>query len=323
MINQYPAPWIPYFQQTVNQELESKGSPPFIAMQLATIDSESGFPHVRTVIYRGFMFDDETTNVLTCCTDKRMLKYDQLKKNDKFEIVCYFPFVRKQFRFTGHARLIDCENKPKIELPVAKSSYHSSDEEDEEEEKEEKHEEKEGKHESNAHQKQETSHRCHDGKDNDNINDDSLELKVNGKISSDVSDSTEKPLIYPIISPSQLATLKTTDDSFITLSSLVCYPPTNEDWDQEIDRQWNNLSKNLKQSFRKPTPLSEMNDTKLKLIDSINRGVDGKKDIEGLKNFAIIGLFIELADFVDLDKDRRYIYSKDTSGTWSETEVCP
>lgn len=279
MINQYPAPWVPYFQQTVEQELSNESTPPFIPMQLATIDIDSGFPHVRTVVFRGFMFDDETTNIITCCTDKRMLKYSQLKLNDKFEIVCYFPTLRKQFRFTGHARLIDEENKPKIELPITRSSYHSSDDEDEQ----------------------------------------TLQLKGQHKFKSDASTS----LIYPLISPSQLSTLKNTDDSFTNLSSLVCYPPTNEDWDKEINRQWNLLSKGLKQSYRKPTPLSEMNDSKLKLIDSINRGVDGKKDIEGLKNFSIIGLFVELADFVDLDKDRRYIYKKDVSGTWSEKEVCP
>lgn len=293
MINQYPAPWVPYFQQTVAQELELEDTPPFIAMQLATIDSESGFPHVRTVVFRGFMFNDETTNVISCCTDKRMLKYDQLMKNDKFEVVCYFPKLKKQFRFTGHARLIDAENKPKIELPVTRSSYHSSDEEEDAPEAAEA-----------------------------DLEDPKLELKVNGRRNCHSVSNIHK-LVYPIISPSQLSTLKTSDDSFTTLSSLICYPPTTDDWNQEINRQWDTLSKSLKQSFRKPTPLSEMNDTKLKLIDSINRGVDGKKDIEGLKNFAIIGLFIERADFVDLENDRRYIYKKDMSGTWSEKEVCP
>lgn len=290
MIYQYLAPWVPYFQQAITQQLQVDDSLPFIPMQLATIDCETGFPHVRTVVYRGFLFDDTTTNVLTCTTDKRMAKYSQLLANDAVEIVCYFPKLKKQFRFSGVARLVDSDHFPEIDLPVTKTSFHSSDEEDDEDEE-----------------------------------DESLELKIN---SSTVphnrrDDKSHTRLIYPVISPSLLTTLKGNEDSYTNLSSLTCYPPTNEDWSNEVERQWNSLSKSLKKSFRKPPPLSEIDDAKLKLIDSINRGVDGKKEEDGYKNFAVISLFVESVDFVDLDKDRRYIYKKNGTGIWSETEVCP
>jgi hypothetical protein len=295
MIYQYLAPWVPYFQQAISQQLHVDDSVPFIPMQLATIDSNTGFPQVRTVVYRGFLFDDTTTNVLTCTTDKRMAKYTQLLANDAFEIVCYFPTLKKQFRFSGVARLVDSEHFPEIDLPVTKTSFHSSDEEEDDEHEVE--EEKE----------------------------DLLELKVNStNTPRKRSDNKSHPkLIYPVVSPSLLTTLKGNEDSYTNLSSLTCYPPTKEDWSNEVERQWSSLSKSLKKSFRKPPPLSEMDDAKLKSIDSINRGVDGKKEEDGYKNFAVVSFFVESVDFVDLDKDRRYIYKKNGTGLWSETEVCP
>lgn len=92
---------------------------------------------------------------------------------------------------------------------------------------------------------------------------------------------------------------------------------------QELNRQWSNLSKSLKKSFKKPPPKLVMSDENAKLISSIHRGVDGKNIDYGLKNFALVGLFIDYVDYYDLEKDKRFIYQLDENHQWFEQEVCP
>ena len=73
------ASWVPIFRNTIEGELTlNEKNPPFVSFQLATVDAQ-GVPHVRTMVYRGFLFNDKTTNVLTFVTDKRMNKYEELK----------------------------------------------------------------------------------------------------------------------------------------------------------------------------------------------------------------------------------------------------
>lgn len=107
------------------------------------------------------------------------------------------------------------------------------------------------------------------------------------------------------------------------MSLLDFHPPSDKEWDEEILRQWNSLSKKLKASFRKPTPKTKMDEENQKKIDKISRGVDGKKEESGLENFALIALFIEYVDLYEVEKDRRYIYEKDDYQMWNEDEVCP
>ena len=66
-----------------------------------------------------------------------------------------------------------------------------------------------------------------------------------------------------------------------------------------------------------------MSDENAKLISSIHRGVDGKNIDYGLKNFALVGLFIDYVDYYDLEKDKRFIYQLDENHQWFEQEVCP
>lgn len=112
--HRFMAPWVNGFIQAVESEM-SDSSQPFITCQLATVDPQ-GFPHVRTLVYRGFLFNDKANNIITLTTDKRMSKYHELLHNDKFEVVFYFPHTRKQYRFRGIARIIDNEYKPKVDV---------------------------------------------------------------------------------------------------------------------------------------------------------------------------------------------------------------
>lgn len=295
---QYMAPWVPPFHASVQAELLHAS---FISFQFATCD-EHGYPHNRTLVFRGFLFDDKSNNVLTFTTDKRMSKYQELQNNDKFEAVFYFAKLKRQFRFRGRARIIDDTYKPVIDLSsiqpktiLQKHISRSSDSSD-------------------------------SGSDSDSDDDDG-HLSIHAKSHHN---KQLNPVSYPVLSPtlnSKIQREKTTSNLSYTnlhdLSAIDYYPPETSEWDQEITRQWANLLKNLKSSFRKPAPLTPLSADNQKLIDKIARGVDGKKDEAGLQNFSVVALFVDYVDLVELEKDRRYIYRKDGCHTWSEEEVCP
>ncbi|RCK66490.1 hypothetical protein Cantr_02198 [Candida viswanathii] len=229
--------WQFSLQQCIQDELHKTGNvPPYTTFQLATIDTNSGYPSNRTVVFRGWLFDNIDTSVITFTTDKRMQKYQELLKNDKFEAVFYFPHLKKQFRLRGRAQIIDEDHKP--------------------------------------------------------------------------------------ILSGQAQSFIPRNNSFDSLT-ISYVSPSGDQWKGEIQRQWNNLSKNMKKSFIKPPPKEGLNGNNAKLISSIHRGVDGKHEDYGMKNFAVIGLFVEYVDYCDLDKDRRYIYQLDENQQWGEDEVCP
>lgn len=116
MIYQYMAPWVPAFSAALEAEAAARDhKPPFTTFQFASVDKE-GYPKNRTLVHRGSLFNNSSTNVMLFCTDKRMDKYGELMNNDKFEAVYYFEKTRKQFRFRGRARIIDLEHSPVIDL---------------------------------------------------------------------------------------------------------------------------------------------------------------------------------------------------------------
>lgn len=312
---QFTANWVSLFRNHINTQLEGLKEP-FISFQFSTIGTD-GFPKNRTVVYRGFLFDDESTNVITFTTDKRMSKYEELSINDKFEAVFYLNNAKRQYRLCGHARIIDDTTTPNICLHKFKPRDVGTSDSDSEEEIE--------------------------GND-DTI----LELpaqdiqEITNKLKhSEVSDTRdtdiqERALDFNLLSPRLLKRLyKEHNSSFTSLTSLNdinfqadlqevnLVPPTRDEYNDELQRQWEGLSKNLKKSFRRPTPGSNMTPEKAKLIDSIKRGVDGKKDIDGFKNFAVICLFTDRVDFYDSENDKRYFFEKDKYDLWVEHEVCP
>ncbi|KAK6453710.1 pyridoxamine 5'-phosphate oxidase-domain-containing protein [Scheffersomyces xylosifermentans] len=313
----YMAPWVPGFNSAIEAELSAtNNSPPFTSFQLATIDHKSGYPKNRTLIFRGFLFNDKTNNILTCTTDKRMSKYDEFLHDDKFEAVFYFPRTKKQFRFRGKARIIDHTYKPIIDISAIQPKTILE-------------------HNQKVSLKRDKEFNNSDVEDE--VDDD--ESIVNGNRQNNHNNTTNgngnhsinpqtTPIQSSLLSPSLLSQFNDSshDLAYSTLnelSHLQYIPPSEEEWNAEIDRQWENLSKSLKKTFRKPAPLQPLNDDNIKLMDSINRGVDGKKDDHGKKNFSVVALFIDQVDMVELEKDRRYIYVKDSHQLWSEEEVCP
>lgn len=305
------APWVPAFSNALEAELAAKDySPPFTTFLFATVD-RNGFPHNRTLVYRGYLFENKTNNVLTFTTDKRAGKYQELIDNDKFESVFYFEQARKQFRFRGKARIIDDKHTPKFDLTTIQPLHVMQD---------------------NLHSQANSSD------ESDSDEDDSLVISASSQTSLDIARGQENhevspqdtPLNYPIISPTLLEQIQKESSSlsisFTNLHELTVTefcPPTRAEWDAEISRSWAALSKQLKLSFRGPEPNLLMDDEKHNLIDKITRGVDGKKADSGLKNFAVVAMFIEYVDYYDMDKSRRYIYEKDENHLWSEHEVCP
>ncbi|CCF58965.1 hypothetical protein KAFR_0F03690 [Kazachstania africana CBS 2517] len=80
--------------------------------------------------------------------------------------------------------------------------------------------------------------------------------------------------------------------------------PESIDWEHEVLRQWNCLSRSAKALYRKPAPGSLLTDETSKILDKIQRGVDGTKEDAGLENFGIICLCIDKVDYLNL-KDGR------------------
>lgn len=308
---QYMASWVPIFVSAMEAELAAKdNSPPFTAFQFATVNRQ-GFPHTRTLINRGWLFDDKTTNVLTFVTDKRTDKYQELMDNDRFEAVFYFEKSRKQFRLRGHARLLDDNHVPQLDLEKIQprhiidmnSQGSSSDDE--------------------AESYRDT---------NPDESDDGLLFgKAPEKNETIRAGSVQaRPLVFPIISPNVVSNIHKNGSmmsmSFANLQDLndtEFSAPSQEEWNAEILRLWKSISKGLKLSFRGPLPRAELDETNQKLIDKISRGVDGKKEESGMKNFAVVAMFIDHVDYFDDEKKRRFFYDRDETFHWHEMEVCP
>ncbi|KAK8441491.1 hypothetical protein ACI3LY_000200 [Candidozyma auris] len=316
MIYQYMAPWVPAFSAALEAEAAARDhKPPFTTFQFASVDKE-GYPKNRTLVHRGSLFNNSSTNVMLFCTDKRMDKYGELMNNDKFEAVYYFEKTRKQFRFRGRARIIDSEHSPVIDLTsiqprniISKSLNASSDSEAEASDEEK--EEDEGRLEMSASSEESRSR--------------------NGTTTaSAVSDPQCEPISYPVVAPATSQKLSLEHQNLAVsypnlqdLSHVEFTPPTKEDWDAEVLRVWGDLSKGLKSSFRRPAPRSLLDEEKQNMIDKISRGVDGKGEDSGLKNFAVVAMFVDTVDYYEMEKDRRYIYEKDEYHLWNEHEVCP
>lgn len=305
----YMAQWVPTFRQCIESELSlTESSPPFTSFQFATIDRQTGYPKNRTLVYRGFLFGDKTSNVLTFTTDKRMSKYRELLEDDKFEAVFYFARTKKQFRFRGRARLLDDVYRPVIDLSLIQPKQIIE----------------------NNH-KQTLKRDKQLDSDFESESDDDADIHIHHEPVSHhklVQLVQLVPISASLCSPSLMSQMKRNkpDLSYTNLHDLSDFdyqPPTSQEWDQELDRQWGQMSKNLKKAYRRPAPLSPMTDENHKLIDSIARGVDGKKDEYGRKNFAVVAMFVDQVDLYEVEKDRRCIYVKDSFQQWSEDEVCP
>lgn len=236
--------WVPAFSAAVARHLETE---PFVTFSFATVDGK-GNPSVRTCIYRGFVFGDKKTNVLSFTTDSRMEKLGHVQTNGKFEACFWFPKSNKQFRLSGQARTLTFATTNEINAAIGE---------------------------------------------------------------------------YPLVSPNLLSRYRSFTD-LAAIQSTASQKPTSEEWEQELQSKWNDLSPKLKSSFRKPAPGSTVTGEKKKLLDSIARGVDGASETDGQKNYALVLLLVDRVDYVDLNGHQaRYIYERYDSDQWSEEEVCP
>lgn len=307
---QFMAPWVPVFNAAVEAEASARDhKPPFTTFYFATVD-RNGYPRNRTLVHRGYLFDNKSNNTLIFCTDKRMDKYTELIHNDKFEAVYYFEKIRKQFRFSGRARIIDSQHYPSLDIASIQP-----------------------KNIINSNLVSQSSSDTDSDSDEENLQISVVSSRLsanNAPSNTETPPPQQAPIDFPIVSPLLLLQLQEENTNLTIsypnlqeLSSVEFVPPTKEDWDAELIRSWNSLSKGLKLSFRRPVPKSLLDEKKQNQIDKISRGVDGKKEDSGLENFAVVALFIESADYYEMEKDRRYIYEKESDHTWSEHEVCP
>jgi len=95
----------PLWREELERSIEKeKGKPASRFMTLATV--KAGEPRARTVVFRGFMDDDDggdvkLDGVLKIITDVRSEKMQEIKDNPKAEIMWYFLDTREQYRIRG------------------------------------------------------------------------------------------------------------------------------------------------------------------------------------------------------------------------------
>lgn len=316
------APWVPTFICALQAEVQNFSQDKiFYPFLFSTIDNKKMIPHVRTLMCRGFLFGEKTNNVLTTTTDKRTPKYQQLLNNDNFEALFYFSKIKKQFRMSGKAKLLDDQHFPIIDLSTFNSKFFL---------------EKKKKISINEDEVKSDDEIFISEDENDNeiktskINHHNItdkNIMNHNYNSNNFLTSQFDPINYFIVSKDLMNKLNQAlnEKSYLDLNDLVkldFQPPTKGEWDAEKKRLWSHLSKGLKKSFQRPPPLTQLSEENLKLIDSILRGVDGKKDDDGFKNFSVILLFIDKVDLIEFKENKRYIYEKDIYEQWSEKEVC-
>ena len=302
--------WNPSFTSAMQTELEA-GDLPFVLFNFSNVDSNN-YPSTRSCILRGFLFDQEKTNVLVFTTDKRSTKYKDLLKNPRFDACFYFPKLKKQYRFKGTVRMISDDLTPNI---TYENDYINGINND-------------IGSDTNEGNKSDTS-----SIDDENESLISQYLSQNNKKLK--PQTIHEPLNYKLFSPNFI---KTFEDSSISLSDLgqkmeinnnteeLSNVPTSEEWQNERLRVWNALTRNMKKSFKKPIPGTPLTEESRKLLDAINRGVDGNNSSTGYENFVVVCMFVELVDEVVLGGsgyDRRHIYRKTNNHLWKEYEVCP
>lgn len=80
--------------------------------------------------------------------------------------------------------------------------------------------------------------------------------------------------------------------------------PNNLEWNNEVIREWQNLSRSAKSLYRKPAPGNIMTSEMSEKLDKIQRGVDGAKEDAGLEHFVVACMCIDHVDYLNL-KDGR------------------
>lgn len=316
------APWNPSFSSALSTELEKSR---FISFNFSNTN-EHGWPSTRTCVFRGFLFNDRSTNVILFTTDKRSAKYRELLKDSRFEACFYFTRLNKQFRMRGHARVISDSLYPELHIMERdEEAVMSSAEDDDETIK--------------------SRSQSGSGSPITTPTPEQSDATVFDLFTDNIEQANRKPindpLEYVVISPSVPEQEK--DASFTSLQDMMqnrhsfqqakkeylqlrLKPPTPEEWASERLRCWNMMSRNAKKTFKKPMPGSLLTEEKSKLLDSIDRNVDGTTSSSGYENFAVVCLFVDVVDYLDLGAggaDSRYVYKRLIGDDWKEYQVCP
>ncbi|MEC8376841.1 MAG: pyridoxamine 5'-phosphate oxidase family protein [Pseudomonadota bacterium] len=96
---------MPQWRQGLTKSLhQTRSMPESRYVQLASVD-ESGFPHCRTVVFRGLTDNNE----LVVISDTRSEKYQQLLKRPQAQVCWYFSKTREQYRFTCNATVLTAQ----------------------------------------------------------------------------------------------------------------------------------------------------------------------------------------------------------------------
>ncbi|CDK26936.1 unnamed protein product [Kuraishia capsulata CBS 1993] len=296
MVSQIMAPWTPSFASLMSSQ-QATGLPATFSFSNVGADN---LPHVRTCVFRGFLFDDKKTNVLTFTTDRRMMKLKDLEKNSVFEACFYFPSARKQFRFSGVVRIITCDHSPEVSFDSASISDGSI---------------------SSTSPSAASSESVSSSSGFAEAEIPIVELDRDFYADNLKDSGIYNELTYHLVSPTQAKNIESISDFSQQPPTLA--PPTKAEWQNERLRIWKGLSRTMRGTFRQPTPGSRLTPERQKLIDSISRGVDGGSQEQD--NFVVVCMFVNTVDTVDMGvgPGRRVLYKRDRVDHWKEFEVCP
>ncbi|AMD22297.1 HGL043Cp [Eremothecium sinecaudum] len=302
------APWVPTFTQSMKNHVQ-----PFIPLTFSTVDPSSMKPKCRTVVFRGFLFEDKNCNVLTFNTDTRSDKFKEIDSYSAekgtpapFEACFYFPATEEQFRFSGSCFVVSRNNIS--DLTARYSAFNGT----------------------NFYPILSPSVFGNDSISSAYVNE---ELYTSESIP--IVDGAYQEALHTqndLLSPSSISS--TSDGPVLNFPAYYnpeyC-PPSAKEWELEIHRHWLKLSRTMKSHYRGPDPGAPLTPSLSKQLDKIQRGVDGAGEDTGLDNFGLVCLCVDQVNYLNLHNGRggeRWKYTREIDEktgleTWSEQELCP
>ncbi|SCV04128.1 LAMI_0H13630g1_1 [Lachancea mirantina] len=296
MIHQM-APWVPQFIQSCKNHTQA-----FTPFYFATLDTQTSRPRCRTVVFRDFLFHDKRNNVLTFTTDMRGDKVKEITETGSitapFEACFYFPSTWEQYRFSGHCFVVSRNSVP----PLSETYNDTAPD-------------------TVGYpilspgvygDAQEPHHHESIVSDEDNDNDQNAS-RLRSALSRTSTRSSAGSETHAMLTPEDYR------------------PPTVREWQQELSRQWIDVSRSTKAQFRKPDPGTPITSETTRQLDKIQRGVDGANEDAGFDNFGLVCLCVDEVDYLNLKDGRggeRWKFHRHTEpdtglDTWEEEEVCP
>ncbi len=115
------APWRSPLEGAIHR---NRSKPYSRYFQLATVTAE-GYPANRTVVFRGFLEQEDYPNTLKIITDARSAKIEEIEHQPFAEICWYFTKTREQFRIAGSLKLITATETNSELLQARKTTWHN------------------------------------------------------------------------------------------------------------------------------------------------------------------------------------------------------